>query len=294
MYRQKTAGNWPNLGELSSSQELVNYFLTIHHGWFWDLQNSLYGMRLPANDYLESKVLEHETGRFLPSKEIDRLDESQKTYLWMKFSTEFFNEFEYVHGNMLQVLRDAVKKLEVAGTFKNWEAWQSLYIDYEKPHVERLWTPVTVGDQNYRLYLHRIHPCERHEALYHPHPWPSAMVICDGVYEMGLGYGRPNDPPPPVMGPFYLPAWSAYQMLSPLEWHYVRPLGHDCMTIMITGVPFPKTETEDKPPRPKMRELTRPEKDCIYRFFSGFYGTTEMIVETIDKYLRAENECNDG
>ena len=63
------------------------------------------------------------------------------------------------------------------------DAWRSLDIDYEPPHVERLWRPwgpvVSTGamtiPSRFRLSLHRIHPCET--ALFHPHPWPSAVRI---------------------------------------------------------------------------------------------------------------------
>ena len=52
-------------------------------------------------------------------------------------------------------------------------AWKSLLVDYHPPTVERLWRPWGAG----RVYLHRIHPCARAEALFHPHPWPSAMRV---------------------------------------------------------------------------------------------------------------------
>jgi hypothetical protein len=43
-------------------------------------------------------------------------------------------------------------------------AWKSLYVDYHPPLVERLWLPWG----SYRINLHRIHPCARDEALFHP------------------------------------------------------------------------------------------------------------------------------
>ena len=71
------------------------------------------------------------------------------------------------------------------------EIWNGLYIDYHPPIVERVWTQV--GEN--RIYLHRIHPCSEGEALFHPHPWPSAMRILSGEYEMGIGYGEGTEPP---------------------------------------------------------------------------------------------------
>ena len=70
--------------------------------------------------------------------------------------------------------------------------WHSLLVDYHPPTVERLWTPW----QEFRVYLHRIHPCAREEALFHPHPWPSAMCLLEGDYEMAVGFGAGLEPPP--------------------------------------------------------------------------------------------------
>ena len=71
-------------------------------------------------------------------------------------------------------------------------AWHSLYIDYQLPTVERLWRPW----HEYRISLHRIHPCAPGEALFHPHPWPSAMHVLAGAYEMAVGYGQGRHPRP--------------------------------------------------------------------------------------------------
>jgi len=62
--------------------------------------------------------------------------------------------------------------------------WQTLDIDYHPPHVKRVWCQY---DESTRLYLHKIYPCEREEALMHPHNWPSAMRIVKNRYEMGVG-----------------------------------------------------------------------------------------------------------
>ena len=70
--------------------------------------------------------------------------------------------------------------------------WQSVLVDYHPPTVERLWTTW----QGFRVYLHRIHPCEREQALFHPHPWPSAMRVLEGDYEMAVGFGAGMEAPP--------------------------------------------------------------------------------------------------
>lgn len=58
--------------------------------------------------------------------------------------------------------------------------WNTLDINYEPPRVKRVWKQVG----KYRINLHRIYKCEK--ALYHPHPWPSAIRILYGTYEMGV------------------------------------------------------------------------------------------------------------
>jgi len=115
--------------------------------------------------------------------------------------------------------------------------WKSLDINYHAPYVERLW--MQWGE--YRVSLHRIHPCEPSDALFHPHPWPSAMRILDGKYEMAVGYGSGSNLPP-VAARIIAGTDVRYEMIDPDSWHYVRPLERPAMTIMVTGKPW-KRET---------------------------------------------------
>ncbi len=150
-------------------------------------------------------------------------------------------------GDMLAVLTRAERALGSAnavGLLNDTAGWNTLDVDYEPPRVERLWREFEDG----RLYLHRIHPCEK--ALYHPHPWPSAVKIITGSYEMGIGYhvwgGRPatwmrvptsNEivGAPPYASLQVLTAGCTYEMIRPGGWHYVRPLGGTSYSIMVTG-----------------------------------------------------------
>jgi hypothetical protein len=111
--------------------------------------------------------------------------------------------------------------------------WNSLDINYHPPFVERLWIPW--GE--YRVSLHRIHPCTPDQALFHPHPWPSAMRILDGTYEMAVGYGA-GSTPPPIAARIIASGDFTYEMTDPDAWHYVRPLGGPAKTIMVTGRPW--------------------------------------------------------
>ena len=125
--------------------------------------------------------------------------------------------------------------------------WRSLDIDYHPPRVQRLYRPW----RDLRLNLHRIWPCEDHEALFHPHPWPSAVKVVSGTYRMAIGYGA-GTTTPPVMATMLLRAGSSYAMTDRDAWHDVRPLGAPSLSIMLTGAPWdrPAPVTPSRPLRP--------------------------------------------
>jgi hypothetical protein len=127
--------------------------------------------------------------------------------------------------------------------------WQSLYIDYHPPTVERLWTPW----RDYRVYLHRIHPCEREQALFHPHPWPSAMRVLEGDYEMAVGFGVGIETPP-VAALMIAQGDFRYEMTHPDSWHYVRPLGRPTLSVMVTGKPWARDAPRNSRPLQPLRQ----------------------------------------
>lgn len=128
------------------------------------------------------------------------------------------------------------------------DTWHSIDVDYEPPRVERVWRDVDMsdsGDLHYkmRVCLHRIHACKR--ALYHPHPWPSAMLVLDGVYEMQMGLattkieeGKPEEPHHHRATTIHLTKECVYAMTSPYAWHSVRPLTDTALSVMIMGQPY--------------------------------------------------------
>lgn len=130
--------------------------------------------------------------------------------------------------------------------------WNSLEVVYDKPRVERLWRQL--GD--HRLALHRIHSCEKGESLLHPHPWPSAVIVLSGVYEMGVGYSETDEVPDldrvihwdcSTRGTF------EYEMVNPHEWHYVRPVGGVCMSVMLSGPPWGRSAPKGNTPQPALK-----------------------------------------
>lgn len=163
---------------------------------------------------------------------------------------------------MLELLQEAER--ELPSILNNVSDWKSLYIDYHPPVVERLSIPWWDG---YRLSLHKIHPCSREEALYHPHPWPAAGKIIRGRYETAVGFG-PGTEPPPMASRFTLFPGAVWEMTEPDAWHYVRPLVEPVYTWMISGVPWIK---ESPTPSKPLRFLTAQEAGDLLAVFVREY-----------------------
>jgi hypothetical protein len=77
------------------------------------------------------------------------------------------------------------------------ERWRSLDVTYEEPRVERIWTELlsraTGEPDGCRISLHCIHPTEK--PFRHTHKWPSAVLVCEGSYEMAVGEARGRTTP---------------------------------------------------------------------------------------------------
>jgi hypothetical protein len=124
------------------------------------------------------------------------------------------------------------------------DGWHGLHVTYHPPVVERLWRQHGA----HRLFLHRIHPCDAGEALWHPHPWPSAVAVVSGRYEMGLAATSPSrysiesgvyvPERGPELATTILTAGSQYEMLTPQAWHSVRPLEAPSLSVMLVGEPW--------------------------------------------------------
>jgi hypothetical protein len=162
---------------------------------------------------------------------------------------------------MLDVLAGVER--ELPALLRDDTRWQSLYVDYHPPTVERLWA--RWGE--YRVFLHRIHPCGPGEALFHPHPWPSAMRVLEGEYEMAVGFG-PGMAVPPVAALMVARGDFRYEMTHPDSWHYVRPLGKPTLSVMVTGKPWAR----ESPRSTKTLATLRPEQvaELLHLFRAGY------------------------
>jgi hypothetical protein len=164
---------------------------------------------------------------------------------------------------MTESMLEVLSRVEAAlpALLRDEAGWQTLDIDYHPPHVERVWRPWS----EYRVSLHRIHPCLPGEALFHPHPWPSAMRIVDGGYEMAVGYGT-GSTPPPVAARIVGAGDFRYEMTEPDAWHYVRPIDRPAMTIMVTGNPWTREAPRSAHP---LRPLDPERTAAILQFFQA-------------------------
>lgn len=179
-------------------------------------------------------------------------------------------------GLWLEILRQA-DELWPLLIEESLDRWTTLDIDYDTPRVERLWRTMEyrmVGDSissvsppmAYRLYLHRIHPCDK--GLWHPHPWPSAVKVLSGRYEMGVGEGISKHDPPPSATLVLTPG-SEYEMVHPDGWHYVRPLGPEpSLSIMVSGAPWHIKHLGEKKPTGTLRPLSPEAADDMITAFN--------------------------
>lgn len=167
------------------------------------------------------------------------------------------------------------------------DKWSSLYIDYEKPHLMRLYRQL--GDV--RINLHYFLPAQANEiepskdvagTLYHPHPWFSVMRILEGRYTQWFGVANE------VLKPEHAPVDAAriapeqamvislgpgdyYSMTRARAWHQVIPFPNQAVsTIMVTAIP----KDWDQPPIPApihQRQLTGDERTFMFAHFERFF-----------------------
>lgn len=154
---------------------------------------------------------------------------------------------------MLSALHTAIEALP--RLLASSSEWQSVHVTYHPPRVERLW--IQHGEN--RIFLHRIHPCAPDDALWHPHPWPSAVRIVAGRYDHGVSIraadGEASRDPRMLVRTILSPG-SEYEMTEPDAWHVVRPLDEPVDSIMVTGAPYSPRVAMPSPPSTPQGPLT--------------------------------------
>jgi hypothetical protein len=81
---------------------------------------------------------------------------------------------------------------------------------------------------------------------------------------MGIGYSEHPNITPIISTRLILTAGSYYEMLSPFDWHYVRPIDEPSYSIMLSGKQF---NPEAKPERPELRALNDMARNNLLEYF---------------------------
>lgn len=180
--------------------------------------------------------------------------------------------------DMTQVLK-AIEP-HISQLLQDRSKWNSLYVDYQPPHLMRLW--IQVG--NIRVNLHYFIPTEEMptedqsrigfiDNLYHPHAWASCMRILEGTYEQWIGFAdrRGLDALPPKTLHLEHHQGDTYAMNHPWLWHQVIPIpNHAVCTLMVTYIP-PNWDQDIPKPSKKLTCLTEEQKEFMFATFQKFF-----------------------
>ncbi|WP_394999724.1 type II secretion system protein [Acinetobacter sp.] len=158
------------------------------------------------------------------------------------------------------------------------EDWDSLVINRRKPYTYRAFHQGTM----YRICLHRFEECDEHEAFYHPHPWPGAFKILKGSYKMQIGYSKDRFSKPDEVTTIILNEGSSYEMLNPLTWHRIIPLGKECYTVMVNDAPWSPDVAHTDVRTTKGKDLA---KMSTYELNEHFNAFRELLKPHDHRYL---------
>lgn len=146
---------------------------------------------------------------------------------------------------------------ELSRALRDPAGWESMYITYAEPFVERLWRPYGDG----RISIHRLLPCRQGKPLEHPHPWPSWVGILDGGegdYEHGVGWHDGEQFR--LAAKHFLSTGDQYSMKDREAWHYVNPHA-PVLSVMVTNPPWDNPVPFPTPP--KQGKLSDAQKDQL-------------------------------
>jgi hypothetical protein len=143
--------------------------------------------------------------------------------------------------------------------------WKGIYADSKKPHLRRLWRQW----YQYRINLHYFTECAAEEEFPHPHPWKMAVRVLEGDYLMGLGVDTTSLHIVPELSYTRFKAGDYYEMLDEDEWHAIRPLGHEALTVMVSGpVIYEKNRVHSNS---TSRELSQAERGHLFEKIKFHY-----------------------
>lgn len=151
--------------------------------------------------------------------------------------------------------------------------WNTLYIDYHPPFVERVWRPWGAG----RINLHIIHLCPAVQALKHAHDWDAAFRQVRNSYEMPFGIIRGGNEYIET-GRFLIAPGSCYTLQAETMWHAVHQAEHLVAppdevvnTVMVTDPPLKRVRHNVGAAGKKLSPLADGRRDEILEMFQEDY-----------------------
>lgn len=147
-------------------------------------------------------------------------------------------------------LEDALDKLPEL--IQDESLWQSKFINYEFPHVSRLYRKEVCIQGEYYLSIHEMESIPYpYNALYHNHDYPLLIKVLSGVQLVQFGYKN---------GSYKQENFAfnnQYIMESEDQYHSVTPLTPKTLSLMITYKQF---AGEKRHNQPQLQELSTARK----------------------------------
>ena len=150
----------------------------------------------------------------------------------------------HVEAN-LTLLNELNTIIEHLPSYLSKKGWESLLITKHPPVIHRLSLQT---NEDRALYLHKLHYCgDKTHAYMHSHPWPCAVHVVQGGYEMGVGFSKDLADSPDALYTTRVYAGHSYEMNSADVWHYTKPIG-DTYSIMLVGRRWRKRRAQNTEP----------------------------------------------
>lgn len=162
--------------------------------------------------------------------------------------------------------------------------WESLIVNKRKPHTYRVFTQYG----KFRVCLHKFNACDKHEAFFHPHPWPAAFTILSGSYQMYTGHSKDRESDPFPVADFILTPGSSYTIMLPRTWHMIVPVD-TTYTVMVNGEPWSNDIAHASVRTTKGKDLEKmPEAELVEHLatFKKLLGEWRAMTGTLNTYKR--------
>lgn len=180
---------------------------------------------------------------------------------------------------MLDKLEESL--LLLPDLLKQRDKWDSLIVNRRKPYTYRVFTQLPNG---LRCCLHKFDACNTEEAFNHPHPWPGAFLVLDGAYQMKVGLSKDRTSKPEDVMTTVMKKFSSYEIINPLTWHSVIPLG-TTYTIMVNGAPWAADYAHTEVRTTKGKDLDKMPEDELTAHLARFYVMVKDYLYFKDKSL---------